>query len=69
MNALAIFALIEKGITVAQVLIEAGRSAAPAFEALKNLISGAKRGEVTEEDITKTEAQLDSMISEFNEPI
>lgn len=69
MNALAIFALIEKGITVAEVLLKAGQSAAPAFEALKNLLTGAKSGTVSDDEIAKTEALLDSQLAEFNQDI
>jgi hypothetical protein len=69
MDVVAIFALIEKGITVAEVLIKAGQSAAPAFQALKDLITGAREGAVTQAEVDKTDALLDSLLAEFNQDI
>lgn len=66
MNIAAILAIISKGITVAETLIEAGQTAAPAFEALKNIIGSAEKGTVTDEQLTQTEALLDSLIDDFN---
>lgn len=66
MNAAAIFDLVQKGLTVVSMLVAAGTSAAPALAALANLVSGAQEGTVTDEDLAKTEALLDSMIAEFN---
>lgn len=66
MDIAAIFLLIEKGLTVANTLIEAGQSAAPAIETLKNLVTGAKQGTVTDADLTATEALLDAQIADFN---
>lgn len=66
MDPLTIFTLIEKGIAVAEVLIKAGQNAGPAFQALRDLITGAKTGTVTEEEIFKTEALLDKLIADFN---
>lgn len=69
MNIVAILALIEKGISVAEVLIKAGANAAPAFNALKDLITGAKTGTLTQADIDQTEALLDKLIADFNADI
>lgn len=66
MDIIAILALIEKGITIAQALLAAGQSAVPAFEALKNLITGAKNGTVTDDQLNETETLLDQLISDFN---
>lgn len=69
MSTEAIFALITKGIAVAELLISAGKSAAPAFEALKPFINAGQAGEVTDAMLAKTEAILDAQMAEFNEPI
>lgn len=64
MDILAVLALVNKGITVAQALIEAGKSAAPALEAIKNLVS--TEGEITDEQLDAVEDILDAQIEEFN---
>lgn len=66
MDFAAIFALVEKGITVATALLEAGQSAIPALEAIKTFVTGAKTGSVSDVDLAKTEALLDQMIDDFN---
>lgn len=66
MDIAAIFSLIQKGITVVTNLLEAGKSAAPALQALENLIKGAQNGKVTDQQLADTEALLDGMITEFN---
>lgn len=69
MDIAAILALIERGISIVSVAIEAGQNAKPAIEAVMNLITGAKAGTITAEDLAKTEALLDGMIAEFNAPL
>lgn len=66
MDIVAILALIGKGITVVETLYEAGQSAAPALEALKNLVTGAQDGTVTDDQLAQTDALLDQMIADFN---
>lgn len=66
MDIIAILALVEKGITIAEALLSAGQSAVPAFDALKNLITGAKAGTVTQEQLDATETLLDQLIADFN---
>jgi hypothetical protein len=66
METVAILALIEKGIVIAQALLAAGQSAVPAFNALKALIAGAKQGSVTDDMLEQTEATLDGLIDDFN---
>ena len=66
MDFIAIFALIEKGLTVIQALYEAGQTASPAISALIALVTGAQKGAVTDDDLTKTEALLDQLIDDFN---
>lgn len=71
MDILAILALVEKGITIGEALISAGKSAAPAFGAIKNLIAGAKAngGVVSDQEMANTDAVLDGMLAEFNQEI
>lgn len=71
MDVMAILALVEKGITIADLAIKAGRSAAPAFDALKALFSSAKAngGVVSPQDMANTDAVLDGMLAEFNQDI
>lgn len=66
MDYAAIFALIQKGITVVGALVEAGQTAAPALEALAALVTGAQQGTVTDDQLTQTEALLDSLVADFN---
>lgn len=69
MDFTAIFALIEKGLTIIGVLLEAGQSAEPAIKVLTDLITGAKQGHVSDDDLARTEALLDQLVEDFNEPL
>lgn len=66
MDIVAILALVAKGIAVAQALLDAGQTAAPALLAIKDVITGAQTGTVTQADLDKTEAVLDQLIADFN---
>lgn len=67
----AILALIEKGIAIGSVLLEAGQSegAKRAFDAVKNFVTGAKKAEPTAADLDELEAVLDALLDEFNEEL
>lgn len=69
MNVATVLDLIQKGIQAAALLIEAGRSAQPALEAIAGLASGAANEELSQEDMDQTSALLDRLIAEFNEPL
>jgi hypothetical protein len=69
MDPMLIFAIIEKGITVTSMLINASQNAAPAIEVIKNLVTGAQAGTVTDEVLAAAEATLDAMIDDFNSPL
>lgn len=69
MDPMLIFAMIEKGISVASLLISMGKSAAPALNVIKGLVTGAQEGTVTDEQLASDEATLDDMIAEFNKPL
>lgn len=66
MEAAAIFALVERGLTIIGALVSAGVTAAPAIEALSKLVAGAQTGTVTDEDLARTEELLDRLIADFN---
>lgn len=66
MDVAQILTLVSKGITIASALLEAGQNAAPALAAIGNLVTGAKTGSVTQEELDKTEALLDKLLSDFN---
>lgn len=66
MDYAAIFALVEKGLTVIGALMTAGQSAAPAISAISNLVNDAKTGTVTDADLDATETLLDSQIDQFD---
>lgn len=69
MSILAIMAVIAKGISIAQTAIAVGKNAGPAIEAVKGLVDSFREGTVTPEKLEETEASLDAMIDEFNEPM
>lgn len=64
-----VFDVLHKGIGTVETLIAQGKSVAPAITAVKNLVESAKGGKVTAEQITSTEAVLDALIDDFNEPM
>lgn len=64
MDALAIIALVSKGITIISALVEAGQNAWPAIYALKQTFVG--KVVVTKDDLDRCEAVLDALIDEFN---
>jgi hypothetical protein len=64
MDVAAILALVTKGISIANALITAGQSAAPAFAALQNLFKG--KATITQADMDSTDAVLDALLDDFN---
>lgn len=69
MDVMAILTLVAKGVSVVEMLIDAGKNAAPAINVVKNLITGAQQGTITDEELASLEAQLDAQIDDFNTPI
>lgn len=69
MDIVAILALIAKGVGVIDTLVTIGQNAEPAIKVVKDLITGAQAGTVTDAELTATEVVLDSMISDFNTPM
>lgn len=64
-----IFSVVQKGMGVIETLIAQEQSAVPAITAVKNLVASAADGKVTADQIIATEATLDALIDEFNEPM
>ena len=69
MDAAAIMALIVKGLGVVSTLVAVGKDVAPAIKVLVDLATGAQTGTITDEQLSATEATLDGMIADFNEPM
>jgi hypothetical protein len=69
MDIVAIMALIVKAAGVVETLITVGKDAMPAIKIITDLATGAQTGAVTDADLAATEATLDRMISDFNEPM
>lgn len=69
MEMAAILELVVKGLGVASTLIAVGKDAAPAIKVLTDLVTGAQAGTVTDEQLAATEATLDAMIDDFNQPM
>lgn len=69
MDVSAILALILKGIGIIQTLVSVGQDVAPAIKVITDLITGAQAGTVTDEQLADTEATLDAMIADFNQPM
>jgi hypothetical protein len=69
MDVMAILAIVNKVILVANTLIQAGQSAEPAITALINFAKGVKKGPITPEQVAKTDAILDALLAQFNEEL
>jgi hypothetical protein len=69
MNAAAIFAIIEKGLTVIPLLISAGTTVVPLVNRLIAVTKGGAEGTVTKTELEALEADLDAALNEFNSPL
>jgi len=69
MDIAAVLDLVTKGLGVINTLVTVGKDAGPAIKAVTDLVLSAKTGTITDEQLAQTEANLDSLISDFNEPI
>jgi len=67
MDAAAIFALIEKGLTLLPILIQAGVAIEPKIEQLVALAKGGQAGTLTDEEVAKIRADLDADLDQFNQ--
>jgi len=69
MDITAILDLVTKGLGVINTLVTVGKDALPAIKVVTDLVTGAKAGTVTPDQLDQTEATLDAMIADFNTPI
>lgn len=69
MDAVAIFSLIEKGLTLLPLLIDAGVNIESRVEQLVALAKGGQNGTVTPEELTKIRADFDRDLAEINSDI
>jgi hypothetical protein len=69
MNAAAVFTLIEQGLTLLPILIQAGVDITQRVEQLTALAKGGAAGTITDADLAKIRADFDSDLTEFNTPI
>ena len=69
MDVAAVMALIVKGLGVVSTLVAVGKDVVPAIKVLVDLATGVQNGTITDEQLADTEATLDSMIADFNEPM
>lgn len=69
MNAAAVFAIIEKGLTVIPLLIQAGATVMPLITRLIAVTKGGADGTVTQTELAALEADLDAALDEFNSPL
>lgn len=69
MNAAQILALVAQALAVLPTLIQAGVNIASRIEQIKALADAGAAGTVTDDQIAKVRAQLDSDLDEFNSPL
>lgn len=69
MDSAAIFALIEKGLTLLPILIDAGIAIDKRVEQLIALSKGGQNGTLTDVEVNKIRADFDSDLEDFNADI
>jgi hypothetical protein len=69
MDAAAVFVLIEKGLTLLPLLIQAGVDIAPKVEQLIALAKAGSAGTLSDADIAKIRADFDTDLDQFNQPM
>ena len=69
MNAAAIFTLIEQGLTLLPVLIDAGINIDKRVQQLIALSKGGAAGTITDADLAKIRADFDADLADFNAPM
>lgn len=70
MDAVAIFSLIEKGLTLLPILIDAGVSITTRIEQLMALAKAGTDGTtIPDADLAKIRADFDADLAEFNAPL
>jgi hypothetical protein len=66
MSAAEILALVEKGLTLLPLLIQAGEEITPLVERLIKVAKGGADGTVTAEELRNLEADIDTDLDSFN---
>jgi hypothetical protein len=70
MDVTAIFTLIQKGLSLLPILIQAGEDVGSAVTNLQKLAdAGAAGTSISDADLATIEAQFDSDLAEFNKPM
>lgn len=69
MDITRILAVVEKGLSVVTALAESEKKIEPAVKVVYDLVVNAQTGDVTDAQLDATEAQLDALIEDFNEPL
>lgn len=70
MDATVIFGLIEKGLTLLPILLQAGEDVATTIGNLQKLSSaGAAGTSISDADLASIEAQFDADLADFNTPM
>lgn len=69
MGAAAVFAIIEKGLTIIPILLQAGSEIGPLVQRLIDMAKGGANGSVTQADLDALEADLDQALADFNTPM
>ena len=69
MNAVAIFELIQQGLTLLPVLVQAGIDITQRVEQLTTLAKGGASGTISDEDLAKIRSDFDADLASFNEPL
>jgi hypothetical protein len=67
MDAAAILALIEKGLILIPILIQAGEEIAPLVQRLIDVARGAQDGSITDDQLNALEADIDRRLADFNQ--
>lgn len=69
MDITRILAAVEKGLSVVTALAASEQKIEPAVKVVYDLVVNAQTGDVTDAQLDTTEAQLDALIEDFNEPL
>ncbi len=69
MDPVLIFSLIEKGLTLVPILIQAGQEVIPLINRITQIAKGGAAGTVTQAELDALEADLDGALATFNTPM
>lgn len=69
MDPIAILSIIEKGLTLVPILINAGTEVIPLVQRLGAVAKGGADGTVTKAELDALEADLDQSLDDFNIPM